>query len=226
MVPFVSPIEKGNYAPEAKRYSGLKEAAYVEIKQRLLGNKILPGERIREDLIAEEMGISRTPVREAINQLVAEGLVVNLPRKGLFALEISVQEIEKMIEVRVVLETLAVRMCCQMITEEQIGDLEEIFRHYQVLLRSKDFTEASKVDSEIHNYIARVSDNKKLIDYIRDLEELFTYTRARNVRWTQEMVDGHIRLHRTLLDAIHRRDVSRAQKAMEADIRGMLSLLH
>ncbi|MCL2321257.1 MAG: GntR family transcriptional regulator [Oscillospiraceae bacterium] len=220
-------VYKNDYAEpkQINMYSGLKEAAYAEIKQRLLENRILPGERIREDQIADELKISRTPVREAINRLVAEGLVINIPRKGLFALEISTQEIEKMIEVRVALETLAVGLCCRDITAENLRELDAIFQRYETALRGQNYPEASKLDSEIHNYIARLSDNKKLVDYIRDLEELFTYARARNVKWTREMIDNSIQFHRNLIDAINSKDTELAKKAIAEDIHGMRALL-
>lgn len=208
-----------------KLYSGLNDAAYEEIKHRLLENRILPGDRIREDIIAGELGISRTPVREAINRLVSEGLVINIPRKGLFALEITNEEIEKMIEVRIALETLAISLCCKIITAPQLRELETIFNRYEKMLRGKDYLEASQLDSAIHNYIAELTENKKLIDYISDLQVLFTYARARNVKWTQKMVDDSVKFHRGILDAINNGNATLAQKAIEEDIRGMRALL-
>lgn len=207
------------------KYSSLNEFAYSEIKKKLMENKILPNQRIREDILAEELEISRTPVREAINRLITEGLIVSVPRKGLFAKEITNRDIEEMIEVRVVLEKLSVSLCCGIIKEEQMDELEMIFQRYERMLRSGRYLEAGELDGEIHNYIAGISDNDRLIYYIKDIQQRFVYARARNVKWTEEMVERSIRFHRNLLDAIMKKDTAGSQKAVEEDIRGMILLL-
>lgn len=207
------------------QFSGLNNFAYAEIKKRLLENTILPNERIREDLIAEELQISRTPVREAINRLVTEGLVVSVPRKGLFAKEITTDDIEEMIEVRIVLEALSAELCCIRASDDQLKTLKDVFDHYEYMLRRGRHLEASELDGEIHNCIARISGNDRLIHYIGDLQQYFQYARARNVKWTQEMVDRSIKLHKNLLDAIIQRDASLSKAAIEEDVRGMRNLL-
>lgn len=209
----------------ALKISGLKEFIYHELKKKLLNSKIKQGERIWEEDIAKEFGVSRTPVREAINRLIAEGFVENRPRKGIFAAEISIDELIKMLDVRMVLEELSVRMCCTQISEIEINELKEIFSEYSLMLKNGHYGKASKLDSEIHKYIARVANNQKLSEYIDDIQDLFAYTRTGAVSWNVKKVERSIRDHHELIDAISKRDEKKATMMILKDIESMRLLL-
>ena len=207
------------------KFSGLKEYVYHELKKKLISNVISPGERIYEEVIAEELEVSRTPVREAINQLVAEGFVENRPRKGVFAAVISKNELAKMLDVRIALESLAIKLCCEKISEEQIEELEEIMKNLEKLLRKKEFTKASQWDSRIHRFIAEVADNKKLSSYINDIQDVFAYTRGYNIKWTDQKVERSIEEHRKIVEAIANKDEERAIGIVRKDIESMREYL-
>lgn len=207
------------------KISGLKEYIYHELKKKLMSSSISQGERIYEEEIAKEFGVSRTPVREAINRLIAEGFVENRPRKGVFAAEVSKEELIKMLDIRVVLEELSVKMCCLLISEEEIEALKEIYAKYKERLQSGEFGKASELDSEIHKYIAQVSDNKKLIEYIDDIQDFFAYTRTGAVNWTEKKVERSLKDHHELVEAISLRDEERATKLVLRDIQSMRELL-
>lgn len=207
------------------KFSGLKEYVYHELKKKLISNVISPGERIYEEVIAEELEVSRTPVREAINQLVAEGFVENRPRKGVFAAVISKNELAKMLDVRIALESLAIKLCCEKINEEQIEELEEIMKNLEKMLRKKDFIQASQWDSKIHRYIAEVADNKKLSSYINDIQDVFAYTRGYNIKWTDKKVERSIEEHRKIVEAIANKDEERAIGIVRKDIESMREYL-
>ena len=207
------------------KISGLKEYIYHELKKKLMSSSISQGERIYEEEIAQEFGVSRTPVREAINRLIAEGFVENRPRKGIFAAEVSKEELLKMLDIRIVLEELSVKMCCLMISEEEILALKEIYAKYKERLQSGEFGKASELDSEIHKYIAQVSDNKKLIEYIDDIQDFFAYTRTGAVNWTEKKVERSLRDHHELVEAISLRDEEKATKLVLRDIQSMRELL-
>ena len=208
------------------KFSGLKEYVYHEIKKRLIDNTIKPGERIWEEEIAEELEVSRTPVREAINRLIAEEFVENRPRKGIFAAEVSKNDLEKMLDVRIALETLSVIQCCKLITDEEIDKLKEIYEEYKNKLSNGEYTEASQLDSQIHRYIAKIADNKKLAAYINDIQDVFAYTRACNVKWTETKIDRSLRDHKNLVEAIYNRDEDSAVQLVREDIEAMRDLLN
>lgn len=207
------------------KFSGLKEYVYHEIKKRLISNTIKPGQRIWEEEIAEELEVSRTPVREAINRLIAEEFIENRPRKGIFAAEISKNELMKMLDVRVALETLSVSQCCKLITAEGIWELKEIYNQYKRKMDNGEYEEASQLDSQIHRYIAKMSDNKKLEAYINDIQDFFAYTRPYNVKWTKDKVERSLQDHKNLIDAVCSRDKESAIQLISDDIEAMRDLL-
>lgn len=207
------------------KVSGLKEYVYYELKKKLINNQYKPGERIWEEQLAEELDVSRTPVREAINQLVAEGFIENRPRKGIFAAEITKEELAKMLDVRIALESLAIKLCCKQIKEQQITELEDILLQFERTLHHQEFSKASQWDSEIHRYIAKVTDNKKLISYINDIQDVFAYTRGTHITWTEEKVQRSIEEHRGIVEAIKERDEQRAIHIVKKDIKSMREML-
>jgi len=207
------------------KFSGLKEYVYHELKKKLISNIIKPGERIYEETIAEELEVSRTPVREVINQLVAEGFIENRPRKGIFAAVISKNELAKMLDVRIALESLAIKLCCEKINAEEIEELRDIMKNLEKMLRNKDFIQASQWDSKIHRYIAKVADNKKLTSYINDIQDVFAYTRGYNIKWTDEKVERSIEEHRKIVEAIANKDEESAIRIVKKDIESMRELL-
>ncbi len=198
------------------KHLGLKDTAYKLIKDRLLSGKIRPGERIREDLLAEEISMSRTPVREAINQLSAEGYVYQIPRKGIFATEISREELMDIIEIRVLLETYAVKICCRKITEEQLNELEDIFNKLKYALLNNDKTAYGIYDGLFHKKIAEYTRNKKLYNFINDIEDSVVFCRRMDIynirhKYTEE---ESIKQHEDILTAIKNRDEEAAFEAM------------
>ena len=207
------------------KISGLKEYVYHEIKKKLMSSNIIQGERIWEEELANEFGVSRTPVREAINRLIAEGFVENRPRKGIFAAEISKDELIKMLDIRIVLEELSVKMCCLMIEDHEIETLQGIYTEFDSKLRSGDYGKASRLDSEIHKYIAQVSKNKKLIEYIDDIQDFFAYTRTGVVNWSDKKVERSLKDHGDLIEAIAIRDEDKAVQLVLKDIQSMRILL-
>ena len=138
----------------------LKEKAYRIIKEKLLRMEFAPGSRIREDLLAEEISMSRTPVREAINQLTAEGFIHNEPRRGLFFIEIKKDEIKDLLDVWEALEILAVDKCIEKISPEQILDLEKILGEIESSLKAGNYVRCNDLDSRFHQEIAKISGNK------------------------------------------------------------------
>jgi DNA-binding GntR family transcriptional regulator len=200
----------------------LRDKAYVAIKQKLLHREIKPGERIREDLLAEEVSMSRTPVREAISQLTTEGFIVSLPRKGLFCASIAGQEMLDFLKIREALETLAIQECIARATDEDISNLETLLKEYERALTTGARREASDLDSQFHIAIAELSRSRKLIRFISELSDFMSLARAKErPELTPEEKKLSIQQHRAIFETIQRRDIPRAVEAMRANILGM-----
>ena len=165
-------------AKKNANHQSLKENAYHLIKRKLLSLEIAPGSRIREDHIAEEISMSRTPVREAISLLVSEGLIRWEPRKGLFFIDLSLEEINDLIDVRCALEALAVALCIDRIDEDIERRLEEIIKSAEESLAKADYEACNKMDSLFHKEIAWATGNQKLIQYLEEIEDFMQIARA------------------------------------------------
>ena len=203
-------------------HPSLRDKAYVAIKQKLLHREIQPGERIREDLLAEEISVSRTPIREAISQLTTEGLIVSLPRRGLFCASITREEMLDFLKIREALETLAVQACIERATDTGIGRLDTLLGRYERALISGSRQEASTLDSQFHMAIAETSRNKKLIRFIGEIGNFMCLARSKErPDLTSEEKNTSIRQHRSILDAIRARDIPRAVEAMRINVIGM-----
>ena len=113
----------GDFQIDMNEYLPLRDVVFNTLRQAILRGELKPGERLMEIQLAQRLGVSRTPVREAIRKLELEGLVLMIPRKGAEVAEITIKDLEDVLQVRAALEELAVRDACEKITEEQLKEL-------------------------------------------------------------------------------------------------------
>jgi len=200
----------------------LKEKAYQIIKEKLLSMEFQPGARIREDLLAEEIAISRTPVREAINKLIAEGFVENVPRRGLFFINIKKEEILDLLDAREALEILAVDKCIEKVSPDQIRMLEKILDDTGRALDADKFARCNELDSQFHLEIAKVSGNKKLIGFCREIEDYMRIARAvEKETQTKKKLQLALIEHHQILESIKNKDRAAAEAATRQNILSM-----
>ena len=147
------------------------------VRERILKGEYEIGEKIKENQIASELRVSRTPIREAIRKLELEGLVIMIPRKGAEVADITEKSLRDVLEVRKALEELAVQLACEKITQEELEELEKAGENFKkVLKRSKDITEVAEADVRFHDVIYMATDNQKLIHLLNKLrEQMYRY---------------------------------------------------
>jgi len=203
-------------------HPSLKQSAYGIIKEKLLKGEIPQGERIREDMLAEEISMSRTPVREAINQLTAEGLVNNIPRKGIYPIELNDNKIKELLDVREVLETLSVVRCIESITQEGVEALKGILEEFGLMLSKGNYTECNELDSRFHREIAIISENGKLIKFLSEIEDFMHIARSIEKKtFAEDKNRITLREHKKILDCIIRKDKDGAVNAVKENIARM-----
>ena len=157
---------------DLQNHRPLREIVYEELKRQILIGEIAPGTRMMEVELADDMGVSRTPVREAIRKLEKEGLVTIEPRRGAYASDISIKDIEDVLEVRQDLEGMAAAMAAVKATDEQKEQLLKVTEQYRKAVESGDVEEMIKFDEAFHKIIVSCSDNKTLIQLISQVQEL------------------------------------------------------
>ena len=129
-----------------------------------------------EIALAEKLGVSRTPIREAIRKLELEGLVVMAPRKGAKVASITERDLNDVLEVRKGMEELAIRLACERITPEQLDELDNVEKKFSNLIDSENLTELAEVDVEFHDIIYAATNNKRLIQLLNNLrEQMYRY---------------------------------------------------
>ncbi|MGO0802558.1 GntR family transcriptional regulator, partial [Clostridioides difficile] len=152
-------------------YKPLRDVVFENLREAILEGKLKPGQRLMEVQLAEQLGVSRTPVREAIRKLELEGLVVMLPRKGAYVANMSLKDIMDVLEVRASLEGLAAYLAAERISDEDIKKLKDISEEFKKSTLESDVDALLKLDVEFHECIFKATNNKKLIQLINSLWE-------------------------------------------------------
>lgn len=157
---------------DLQNHRPLREIVYEELKRQILVGEISPGTRMMEVELADVMGVSRTPVREAIRKLEKEGLVSIEPRKGAYASNISIKDMVDVLEVRQGLEEMAAMLAAGRITEEQKEELLEILAGYRNAVEAANIEESIHYDEAFHIKIVSISGNKTLEQVFSTVQEL------------------------------------------------------
>lgn len=157
-------------------YLPLRDVVFNTLRRAILKGELKPGERLMEIALADKLGVSRTPIREAIRKLELEGLVVMAPRKGAKVASITERDLNDVLEVRKGMEVLAISLACDRITREEIEKLEEVEKKFQNLIEDGNFTELAEVDVVFHDIIYNATNNTRLVQLLNNLrEQMYRY---------------------------------------------------
>ncbi|NLM73484.1 MAG: GntR family transcriptional regulator [Clostridiaceae bacterium] len=152
-------------------YQPLRDVIFDTLRKAIINGDIKPGERLMEVSLAEQMGVSRTPVREAIRKLEAEGLVTMIPRKGTHVSEVSIKDIIDVLEVRAALDKLATGLAARRIDNSQVKMIENVHKQYIAFVEKNNIEGAIRKDVEFHDTIYSISGNPRLIAVSSSLRE-------------------------------------------------------
>ena len=157
-------------------YLPLRDVVFNTLRQAILRGELKPGERLMEIQLANKLGVSRTPIREAIRKLELEGLVLMIPRRGAEVAEITEKSLRDVLEVRRSLEALSVQLACERITADQIEELKVAAKEFEKELKSGDVTAYAEADVKFHDIIYYATDNQRLISLLYNLrEQMYRY---------------------------------------------------
>ena len=188
----------------------LRDVVYRTLRKAILRGEFQPGERLMEIMLANKLGVSRTPVREAMRQLENEGLVIMIPRKGAQVAQITSQELHDVLEVRRSLEVLAAEKACERITPEEIERLRQAEQRFVDIISSDDITAVAEADVAFHDVIYNATGNRRLIQLLNNLREQMCRFRVEHLK----NKDGRRHLaeeHRKILEAVVNQNVEDAR---------------
>lgn len=201
-----------------KAYLPLRDVVFQTLREAILKGYLKPGERLMELQLATRLGVSRTPIREAIRMLEQEGLAVTIPRKGAEVAKMTEKEMEDVLQIRESLDDLAVQVACDKITEEQLGRLVRSMKNFEQAVQDGNLDQIVDYDVEFHDIIYEATDNPKLVTLLSNIrEQIYRYRveylkekenypvlvqehaaivdglREKNKEWVTDVMHNHIR---------------------------------
>lgn len=157
-------------------YLPLRDVVFQTLREAILKGELKPGERLMELQLASRLGVSRTPIREAIRMLELEGLAVTMPRKGAEVARMTEKDMEDVLQIRKALDELAVGLACDNMTEESLEQIYGALKNFEESTRSRDVKKIAQADVEFHDTIYQAADNPKLVNMLNNLrEQMYRY---------------------------------------------------
>jgi DNA-binding GntR family transcriptional regulator len=198
-----------------QRPHSVREAAYAHLRGAILAGSLPPGARISEPGLAQELGISRTPVREALQRLSQEGLVELLPNKGARVRVLSASEVREVYDLRALLEGEAAALAARNATEVELDQLERLLQALDALPKD-DYNRQMQVDFDFHTALVEAAHNKTLARIYADLRSSLTLIRS-----FQRTLSQHPKTrqqHQAILSALKARNPPQAAEAARAHV--------
>ena len=159
-----------------EEYLPLRDVVFNTLRQEILTGKLKPGERLMEIHLANKLGVSRTPIREAIRKLELEGLVIMIPRRGAEVAQITWKNLKDVLEVRRALDVLAIELACDRMTEEELRALNEACDNFRAATKTQDTRKIAEADVALHDIIVVSTQNARLIQLVNNLsEQMYRY---------------------------------------------------
>lgn len=206
----LEPIQVENLRP-------LRELVFEALREAIVNGTLAPGERLMEVQLAEELGVSRTPVREAIRRLELEGYVVMVPRKGAYVASMSAKDVADVFEIRAALEGLAAELAAERITEEELEELERKLHYVALRVEQGDLERLVEADTEFHDLLYRASRNQRLVQILGNLREQIQRFRAASLATPGRMQET-LEEHKKIVEAVAERNGALARRLAEEHI--------
>lgn len=194
------------------KYS-LRGKVYSRIRENILDGKYRVGENLIEMRLAEELEVSRTPVREAIRQLELEGLVESIPNKGAIVKGINKKDMEDIYKIRLLLEGLAARWAVNQISDKRIKELEEIYDLMEFYTNKEDIENIEKLNTKFHQTIYESARSNILLHILKDFQVYVKIARCESLK-TPGRMKVSLKEHKEILDAIKNRDYELAEQCL------------
>ena len=199
----------------------LKDKAYAALKEAILSLKLKPGVPLVETQVAQELGMSKTPVRAALQELEREGFVTRILFKGTYVTEVTVKDVVEIFLIRAVLEGLAARLATPLFSSQELDQIEHNLTAAEAALTKGDLALCSKLGKSLHDALISKADSQRLVLIIRNLDE-----NVQRFRAISDQISGRlnksVKEHRRVLDALRQRDAAAAEHAMRDHLHSVL----
>jgi DNA-binding GntR family transcriptional regulator len=201
--------------------ASLKDKAYQTLKDAILTLKLGPGTPLVETVLAKELGISKTPVRDALQELEREGFVTRVLFRGTYVTELNFKDLQEIFQLRAVLEGLATRLAAPLLTSQQLEQIEQKLTAAEAALAEGDLARCSELGRYLHDAVIENCANQRLILINRNLDD-----HMQRFRLTSDQIRGRLNKslveHRRILDGLRRGDPAAAEQAMREHLSSVL----
>lgn len=188
-------------------YLPLRDVVFNTLRQEILTGKLKPGERLMEIHLANKLGVSRTPIREAIRKLELEGLVIMIPRRGAEVAQITLKNLKDVMEVRRALDVLAIELACERMTQEELDALYQACEHFSDAVKTKDTRMLAEADVAFHDQIVLSTGNARLIQLVSNLSEQmyrYRFEYLKDASSHEMLRQEHLEMYQCILKKIRR----------------------
>ena len=213
----LAPIKLDSYQP-------LREVVCESLREAIRNGTLKPGERLMEIQLAEQLGVSRTPVREAIRKLELEGYVIMMPRRGTYVANMSMSDISDIFEIRSALESLSNGLAAKRITPDELEHLQNLLVMLKPYVEQMDMEKIVELDIEFHDLLYHAARNSRLLGIISNLRDQLTRFRTLSMSYPGRL-EATMEEHKSIVDAIAAGDSEAARQAAEKHMENSESTL-
>jgi len=196
---------------QKKENKSLTSIIFEKIREDILNGMYDPGEKIVEAKLADELGVSRTPVREALKQLELDGLVENIPNRGVIVKGVTAQDIKDIYTIRQAIEGIAAKWSVARMSQEELDSLKEIYELMEFYTFKKDVDKIFELNTRFHELIYMATNSRFLEHVLRDFQLFIKTTRYESLK-SEGRMEHTLQEHKEILDAFINRD---GEKAVE-----------
>lgn len=210
-------LQNKNFQVAVDEFLPLRDVVFNTLRQAILTGELKPGERLMEIHLANRLGVSRTPIREAIRKLELEGLVTMIPRRGAEVAQITEKNMNDVLEVRRAMDALCVELACDRIHTEELDALKKACEDFEQAVKTRDVKRIAQADVALHDIIVRATGNDRLIQLVHNLSEQMYRYRFEYIKDFSQ----HERLveeHRIIYEGIVKKDKETACEAARVHI--------
>lgn len=203
----------------------LRSRVFRQIENDIISGKYKLGDSLTEKELSDQMGVSRTPVREAFRQLELEGLVQSIPNKGVIVTGIAQQDIEDIYSIKIAIEGLAARLAAERISAQDLADLEEIVDLMEFYVGKNDIQRLLQLDSRFHEIIFMASKNRPLMLMLTNFHNYVQRARNESLA-TPGRAKNTLAEHKLILEAIKNGDPNKAEELTKLHVQNTMNNLH
>ncbi|MDF2594491.1 MAG: GntR family transcriptional regulator [Clostridia bacterium] len=213
------------YQPDSSDKSSLRGKVFNAVRESILEGKYKAGDVLRETVIANELNVSRTPVREAIRQLELEGLVQSIPNKETIVAGVSKEDVQDIFMIRNKLEGLAGRRAAERITQEEIEQMEEVLALTAFYIAKNDIDHINELDHKFHDIIYKATKSKILKHMLSDFHSYVQNTRKESIA-TPGRAKRLLEEHTGIYDAIRERNAEKVEMLITKHVQNVTMNMH